>query len=280
MAEATGRLKDKVAVITAAASGMGAATARLFAREGASVLLADIDEALGQQVAGEIVRDGGTASFLRADVTREQDIVAMIETAVERYGRLDILYNNAGGGVGGSDEGPTALERLTAAEWDHCHALNLRSVFLGIKYALPHLRRAGGGSIIATGSDAGLRGIKGTYAYNAMKAGLHMLVQSFAQTAGPENIRVNAIAPGFTATAMLMASLPADADRTILPLAQPLPRAGRPEDIARAALFLASDEGSFVTGVVLPVDGGWLAQGDQNSRFTLHMHGAEKPAWG
>jgi NAD(P)-dependent dehydrogenase (short-subunit alcohol dehydrogenase family) len=274
-----GRLDGKVAIITGAASGMGAESARIFAREGARVLIADVNAPLGEKVAQEIRANGGSASFLRTDVTEETDIVAMVATAVKQYGRLDILFNNAGGGVSGSEKGPTGLEMLTAAEWDRAHALNLRSVFLAIKYALPHLRAAGGGSIINTGSDAGLRGIKGTDVYNAMKAGVHMLVQGFAQSIGKDNIRINAIAPGWTATPMLLAVLPSDAEETILPIAQPLPRAGRPADIANAALFLASDEGAFITGIVLPVDGGWLAQGDQNAALSAYMSGLSRPEW-
>lgn len=279
MAHAAGRLSGKVAIITGAASGMGAESARLFAREGASLVVADIDESLGEQVVREISDEGGSAVFKRTDVTEEADLVAMIETAVSRHGRLDILFNNAGGGINGSDAGTTALERLTAAEWDRALALNLRSVFLAIKYALPHLRAAGGGSIINTGSDAGLRGIRGTEVYNAAKAAVHMLTTSFAQSIGGDNIRINAIAPGWTATPMLLGVLPAGAEETILPIAQPLRRVGRPADIANAALFLASDEAAFITGVVLPVDGGWLAQGDQNAALTLHMASMSGPEW-
>ena len=277
---AAGRLQGKVAIITGAASGMGAESARVFAREGASVLIADINEKLGEAVAKEIESQNGKASFLRTDVTEERDIVAMIETAVNRYGRLDILFNNAGGGAAASGTtGETTLERMTAADWDRCYALNLRAVFLGIKHALPHLRKAGGGSIISTGSDAGLRGIRGTDAYNALKAAVHMLTVGFAQSVGASNIRINAIAPGWIGTPMLLGVLPAGALEDILPIAQPLPRAGRPADIASAALFLASDESSFITGIVLPVDGGWLAQGDQNAALTLHLANAKKPEW-
>jgi NAD(P)-dependent dehydrogenase (short-subunit alcohol dehydrogenase family) len=274
-----GQLDGKVAIITGAASGMGAATARLFAREGASVLVADINEDGGAAVVAEIEQAGGVASFLRTDVTREEDIVAMIDAAVERYGRLDVLYNNAGGGVAGDEEGATAFERMSAAVWDHAHALNVRAVFLAVKHALPHLRAAGGGSIISTGSIAGVRGLPDTEAYNVFKAGVHMLTQSLAQTIGKDGIRINAIAPGWTATPMLLQSFPPGAEDTVLPLAQPLRRAGRPEDIADAALFLASDQSSFITGVVLPVDGGWYSQGVQNPELVLHMAQAEQPEW-
>jgi NAD(P)-dependent dehydrogenase (short-subunit alcohol dehydrogenase family) len=274
-----GQLASKVAVITGAASGMGAETARLFAREGASVLIADIDEPQGTAMAAEILSQGGTAAFQKTDVTRKEDIVAMIETAVSRFGRLDILFNNAGGGIGGTDEGKISFERLSVEDWDRGHALNLRSTFLAIKYALPHLRAAGGGSIISTGSTAGVRGLRGTEVYNAMKAGVHMLTQSLAQSLGADNIRINAIAPGWTATPMLLKNFPPGAEDSVLPIAQPIKRAGTPMDIAKAALFLASDEASFVTGVVFPVDGGWLAQGDQNAALVMHMAGSAGPEW-
>jgi NAD(P)-dependent dehydrogenase (short-subunit alcohol dehydrogenase family) len=190
------------------------------------------------------------------------------------------LFNNAGGGVAPSGKiGVTTLERLTASDWDRCHALNLRAVFLGIKYALPYLRKSGSGSIITTGSDAGLRGIRGTDPYNAMKAGVHMLTESLAQSLGGDNIRINAIAPGWIGTPMLLANLQPNALQEILPIAQPIQRAGRPSDIANAALFLASDEAAFITGVVLPVDGGWLAQGDQNAVLAVRLANVAKPEW-
>jgi NAD(P)-dependent dehydrogenase (short-subunit alcohol dehydrogenase family) len=274
-----GRLAGKVAAITGAASGMGAESARVFAREGAKVVIADIDAERGEAVRREIEGAGGTASFIRTDVTQEKDIVSMIAAANARYGKLDILFNNAGGGVTGSGAGVTAIERLSADEWDRAHALNLRSVFLGVKHALASMRAAGGGSIISTGSDAGLRGIRGTDAYNALKAGVHMLTRSLAQSVAADNIRINAIAPGWIATPMLLANFPPGAEKTILPIAQPTRRSGLPRDIANAALFLASDEASFITGVVLPVDGGWLVQGDQNAALVMHLAGLERPEW-
>jgi NAD(P)-dependent dehydrogenase (short-subunit alcohol dehydrogenase family) len=279
MAARAGRLAGKTALITGAASGIGAASARLFAREGAAVLIADIAEAKGLELAGEITGSGGIASFIRADVTKEADIIAMVQAAVARYGRLDILFNNAGGGIAGRGEGPTALERLSTEEWDLTYALNLRSVYLAIRHALPHLRQAGKGCILSTGSDAGLRGLRGTEAYNVFKAGLHMLTRSLAQSIAADGIRINAIAPGWTGTPMLLANFPAGAEESILPIAQPIQRAGTPADMANAALFLASEEASFITGVVLPVDGGWLAQGDQNARLVIHMAKAARPEW-
>lgn len=280
MAAIQGRLQDKVAIITGAASGIGAESARLFAREGASVLIADINDGLGASVAREICQNGGKAVFKHTDVSHESDIIAMIDATVEHFGRLNILFNNAGGASQTSGTvGETTVERTTAEDWDACYALNLRSVCLGIKYALPLLRQAGGGSIISTGSDAGLRGIPGHDPYNALKAGVHMLSVGLAQTLGVYNIRINAIAPGWIATPMLLAGFSEDMNplEKILPIAQPIKRAGRASDIAHAALFLASDDASFISGIVLPVDGGWLAQGDQNAAMTLHMATQKRP---
>ncbi len=269
MGRNNGRLQDKVAIVTGAGKGIGAACAKRFAEEGATVLVAEISAELGQSVVAEIEAAGGAARFQQADVTIERDIIAMIGAAITHYGKLDILWNNAGGSAKGSDPGPTELERLTAEEWDFTHALNLRSVFLGLKYAVPVMRKAGGGVVLCTSSDAGLKGSSGLYHYNAMKAGLNRLVQSYAQTIGRDNIRLNAIAPGFTMTDAMRGNLPPGTDETIMTITQPLPRAGLPLDIANAGLFLASDEGSFITGITLPVDGGWWAQVPQGERFTL-----------
>jgi NAD(P)-dependent dehydrogenase (short-subunit alcohol dehydrogenase family) len=275
-----GRLDGKVAIITGSASGMGAATCRLFAREGASVVGADVNEEGGRAVVDEIVAQGLPATFVRTDVTEEADIVAMIAAAVDAYGRLDVLFNNAGGAIPGSAEGETSIERYTAEDWEYVHALNVRAMFLAIKHALPHLRAAGGGSIISTGSDAGLRGLPENEAYNVFKAGVHMLTQCLAQDLGRYHVRVNAIAPGWIGTPMTLQFFPPDAKQTLLPLAQPIPRAGEPEDIANAALFFASDESSFVSGVVMQVDGGWLSQGSQNTQVVQYMaSGAVRPQW-
>jgi NAD(P)-dependent dehydrogenase (short-subunit alcohol dehydrogenase family) len=274
MAGERARLQGKIAIVTGAGKGIGAACAQRFAEEGATVLVADISEELGARVVMAIEAAGGTASFQRTDVTQEKDIVAMIDAAVDRYGRLDILFNNAGGSAKGTDPGETELERLTADQWDYTMALNLRSVFLGLKYSVPVMRRGGGGVVLCTSSDAGLKGSVGLYHYNAAKAGLNRLIQSFAQSVGRDNIRLNGIAPGFTLTDALRGNLPPGTDESILKVAQPLPRAGLPVDIANAGVFLASDEGSFITGVVLPVDGGWYAQAPQGERFTMAVMAA------
>jgi NAD(P)-dependent dehydrogenase (short-subunit alcohol dehydrogenase family) len=153
------------------------------------------------------------------------------------------------------------------ADWDHDHLLNLRAPYLGIKYAVPEMRKAGGGSIISTSSDAGIRALPHAHSYGSFKAGLIKLTESAAQVLGPDRIRVNAIAPGWIITPMLVGSLPGEWEdaQAIGATAQPYPRHGTPEDIARCALFLASDESEFITGVTIPVDGGWLVQGLQNA---------------
>jgi NAD(P)-dependent dehydrogenase (short-subunit alcohol dehydrogenase family) len=253
-----GRLDGKVAVITGGASGMGRATSLLFSREGAAVVVADINDEGGEQVAGECVEAGGRAVFQHTDVTEEEQIVAMIRRAVDEYGRLDVLYNNAGGSRAVGFDAPTE-------DWDYDHKLNVRAAYLGIKHAAPELRQAGGGSIISTASDNGIRTLPHTHAYATFKAGVIKLTESAAQVLGPDRIRVNAIAPGWIITPMLVGGLPGDwADaEAIGAKAQPYPRHGTPEDIARCALFLASDESEFVSGVTIPVDGAWLTLGLQ-----------------
>jgi len=282
-----GRLFGQVAVVTGAAQGIGAACARVFAREGASVLLADVNEITCMEVVEEIKCAGGIASFLKVDVTQESEIVAMIDAAVSRFGRLNILLNNAGGIPAAADErstnisgnankGTTLIDTLTSEGWDATHALNLRAVFLGVKYALPYLRAAKGGSIISIGSTAAMRGLPGGEHYTAFKAGIHAFTETFAQSIGVDNIRINAIAPGWTATPNVLDRMENGAAETLLPIAQPPKRARMPEDIANAALFLASDEASFITGVVLRVDGGWVIQGDQNQEFVLRAAGVDQ----
>ncbi len=274
-----GRLDGKVAVITGGASGMGRSTSLLFAAEGAAVVVADVNAEGGEAVAQQCVANGGRAVFQRTDVTEEEQIVAMLRRAVDEFGRLDVLYNNAGGSRAVGFDAPTEL-------WDYDHRLNLRAAYLGIKHAAPELRQAGGGSIISTASDNGIRTLPHTHAYASFKAGVIKLTESAAQVLGPDRIRVNAIAPGWIITPMLAGGLPGDwADaQAIGAKAQPYPRHGTPEDIARCALFLASDESEFITGVTIPVDGGWLTQGLQNPaceaelRSVLERTGA-RPEW-
>jgi NAD(P)-dependent dehydrogenase (short-subunit alcohol dehydrogenase family) len=253
-----GRLDDKVAVITGGASGIGAATVKRFCAEGAAVVIADLNEAGGQALADEISAGGGRARFQRVDVSVEADVRAAMQRAVSAYGRLDAVFNNAG--LGGAI-GP--LEETSVEDWDRTQAILLRGVFLGIKHAVPHLRAAGGGAIISTASVAGLRGGAGPHAYSAAKAGVVNLTRSAALELGKDHIRVNCICPGGIVTPLLTSRFPGggEALTPLLSALQPIPRPGYPEDIAAMALFLASDEASFVTGAAMVVDGGFTAGG-------------------
>jgi 3-oxoacyl-[acyl-carrier protein] reductase len=248
-----GRLEDKVALITGAASGIGRAAALRFASEGARVVVADIQDALGEATAATICAAGAEASFVRADVSRAADAQAMVEATVARFGRLDILFNNAGVGK------HIPFEALTEAEWDRIVDINLRGVFLGCRYGVPALRRAGGGAILNTASQSGLQGHPNNQAYCAAKAGVINFTRSLAKDLARHNIRVNAICPGGTDTPILRAYIPEGESpdyvaRMVAPHT-PFGRLARPEEIAAAALFLVSDEASFVSGVALPVDG-------------------------
>jgi NAD(P)-dependent dehydrogenase (short-subunit alcohol dehydrogenase family) len=248
-----GKLDGKVAVITGAASGMGRATALRFAREGAAIVVADLNSQAGEETIGEIAATGGRAVFQHTDVANDAAIKAMIDRAVREYGRLDITYNNAG--IGGATG---RLEDTTYEDWDKSFVILTRAVFLGIKYSIEPMRKAGGGSIISTSSVAGLRGVAGLHAYSAAKSAVVSLTESAAIELGRDRIRVNCICPGGILTPLVYrgmrggeAAAKANMDRS-----QPIPRAGRPDDIANMALFLASDEAEWITGTAMVVDGG------------------------
>lgn len=247
------QLEGKVAVITGAASGMGRAAAMLFASEGANVIVADLNEEGGEAVAQEAGKTGPRSVFQRTDVTREEAIEALVARATKEFGKLDILYNNAG--IGGA-VGP--LELVEAEDWDRTQAVLLRGAFLGIKHATPALRAAGGGSIVSTTSIAGFYAYPTLHAYGAAKAGLINLTRSAAIQLGGDNIRVNCISPGNIVTPMIggVQGLDNAAVEEKFARTQPILRAGKPEDIARAALFLAGEASSFITGHNLVVDGG------------------------
>jgi NAD(P)-dependent dehydrogenase (short-subunit alcohol dehydrogenase family) len=258
--EDMGRMQGKVAIITGAASGIGEATARLFAYEGASVLLADIDDERGEKLAAAINDSNGKAAYIHADVSIELDVAAMVEEAMARYGRLDSLFNNAG--FGGT-RGPIA--EIPVDEFDLTMGVLLRGVFLGMKYAAPILAAQGSGTIISTASVAGLRAGYSPHVYAAAKAAVIHLTKSVAMELGEKGVRVNCICPGGIATPLLAGAFRGEEsdDATALELVksaialfQPIQRAGIPEDIAAAALWLASDESSFVNGHALVVDGG------------------------
>jgi NAD(P)-dependent dehydrogenase (short-subunit alcohol dehydrogenase family) len=255
-----GRLTGKVALITGAASGIGRATALLFAREGARIIVADRDLPGSQQTVSQIIAQGGEASPVQVDVTEAAQVEAAVQAALDKYGQLNILFNNAGTG-----ETVTSIVDLSEAEWDRVVAVNLKGVFLGIKYGAAAMLKAGqGGSIINTASVAGVVGFAGHAAYSASKAACLHLSKTAALELARANIRVNAIAPAFTATPMVedLVSASKDPERARKKLAQviPLGRLGQAEEIANAALFLASDESSFVTGTALILDGGLTAQ--------------------
>ncbi|HTV94774.1 MAG TPA: SDR family oxidoreductase [Steroidobacteraceae bacterium] len=244
------RLQNKVAVITGAGSGMGKAMAKLFAAEGARVVCADIS---GQQeaVAADI---GAAALAVHTDVALEEDVRKMIGVAEERFGRLDILVNNAGFG------GPMApLHEQTAERWDRVHSVNIRGVFFGMKYGITSMLKSGGGAIVNISSASGLVGWKHHSVYGAAKAGVNQLTKAAALDYAGKNIRVNAILPGTMWTGLVKQSQQfAEPPPGVFRLPGiPLDRWGRAIDIAYAALYLASDEASYVTGVLLPVDGGY-----------------------
>ncbi len=261
-----GRLDGKVAVITGAASGIGAATARRFCAEGAAVVVADLNADGAAGVVETCTAAGGRALARRVDVTVEDEVAAAMRAAVDTYGRLDIVFNNAG--LGGAI-GP--LELTSVEDWDRTQAVLLRGVFLGIKHAVAPLRAAGGGSIISTASIAGLRAGAGPHAYSAAKAGVINLTRTAAVELARDHIRVNCICPGGIHTPLLSSRFPggAEALTPLLNVLQPLPRAGFPEDIANMALFLASDEAGFVTGAAMVVDGGFTAGGSMIPPMTI-----------
>lgn len=248
------RLQGKVALITASGSGMGQATALLFASEGSKVVVADNDISKGQETVDLIKKAGGEASFVQTDVTKLTDLKRMVELTVETYGKLNILFNHAG------MMGPVGIEGVSEKEWEDAIKINLTSGFFATQYAAPEIKQNGGGSIIFTSSVSGLIGSPGSPAYGAAKGGVISIVRALALHLAPSNIRVNAICPGPTDTPMLYFFLrkPDDmeAARQKAMSIVPLARLGKPDDVASAALFLASDESSYITGVALPVDGG------------------------
>ena len=250
-------LHGKVALITGGASGIGQATAFLFAREGAAVVVADLNEAGAMSVEQAITQNGGQAISVRADVSRAADCQRVVNRSLETFGGLHLLFNNAGIICRAS------VTELEESDWDRIMNVNVKSVFLMSKHVVPVMVKAGGGSIINMASGWGLVGGPKAAVYCASKGAVVLLTKAMAIDHGPENIRVNCICPGDTDTAMLRAEaqqlgeleahfLASSADR-------PLRRIGRPEEIAQAALYLASDASSFVTGTTLVVDGGGLA---------------------
>lgn len=254
------RLQGKVAIVTGAASGIGRATAVLFGQEGARVMCADLNGEGARAAAEAVAAQGGEAAWTQVDVSREEDVQRMVQETVQRFGRLDILFNNAG------VELAAPVTQVPEERWDWLLDINLKGVYLGCKHAIPEMLKVGGGAIVNTASGAGLMGIAGLSTYCASKGGVVLLTKSLAVEWAAQGIRVNAVCPGVIRTPMVERGLralggtadPEEAWRR-LGLVHPIGRVGQPEEVARAVLFLASDEASFITGVALPVDGGWAA---------------------
>jgi len=269
-----GRLDDKVAVITGGASGIGEASVRLFAAEGAEVVVADVQDERGGRLASEL-----GAEYIHADVTREENVQVAVSHTVDVYGRLDCMFNNAGiaGAVG-------PIESVTVEAFDRTVAVLLRGVFLGIKHAAPVMRAQGGGSIINTASVAAVRTGYGNHVYSAAKAGVVQLTRSVAMELGEDNVRGNCVLPGFIPTPMIARArgVPlGEADGKLGVIteafreAQPIRRPGHPDDIAKAVLWLASDDSGFVNGHALVVDGG-VSGGRMWSDYQKAIEGLEK----
>ncbi|ULT55168.1 SDR family oxidoreductase [Neobacillus drentensis] len=247
------KLNGRTAIVTGGGSGIGRAAALRFAKEGANVVVADIDSPNGEETVNYIHQLDGSAIFLKTDVADPVQIMQLVKAATSTYGGLHIMFNNAG--VGNSE---VRSVDLSVEEWDRVVDINLKGVFLGIKYAVPALIKSGGGSIINTSSLLGLKGQKFVSAYNASKAGVVVLTQNAALEYGKYNIRVNAIAPGVIDTKIIDNWKQNERKWPIISRANALGRIGTPEEVANAVLFLASDEASFITGTTLSVDGGGL----------------------
>ena len=243
-------LENKVAIITGAGSGFGRATAELFAREGARVVVVDIDGDAAQATVAAVKAAGGQATAVTADVADEDAVKGFVDTAVDTYGKLDVLFNNAG------TYAPGNVEETDLDSWNRSVAVNLTSAFLGMKYAMPHLKETKG-SVISTASAGGLIGFPGAIGYAATKGGVISLTRGAAVDYARDGVRVNAICPGTGVTGMTEGLLenPDIEAGFLAPI--PMGRLGRPNDVASAAVYLASDLSSYITGHALPVDGGW-----------------------
>jgi NAD(P)-dependent dehydrogenase (short-subunit alcohol dehydrogenase family) len=252
------RVKDKVAIVTGAGSGIGAACAAALAAEGAKVVFADINLESAQRQAAVSRAAGQDADGAAVDIGDEASIRHLIDFVIERYGALDILHNNAADTrLSSTRDAP--VEQMDVAVWDDLMRINLRGTMLACKYAIPHLRARGGGSIINTASGAGHAGMLSHTAYGVSKAGIIMLTKYVATQHGKEGIRCNAISPGLILSPATQGNYAASGVGEMMLRHHLTPRLGKPEDIANAVLYLASDESTFVTGEILAVDGGALA---------------------
>ena len=253
-----GRLENKVSLITGAGSGIGQAIAVLFAREGSTVAVADLSSDAGRETVQQIRSAGGAAEFVQVDVSSAEQVRRAVDAVIERFGRIDILCNNAGIGVAA-----TVVE-TSEDDWDRVMAVDLKGVFLGCKYVIPHMLRQGGGVIVNTSSVAGMVGVLNRAAYCAAKAGIIGLTKSIAMDFVAQGIRANCVCPGTVDSPWIQKILSQQpdpvAERQRMVERQPMGRMGKPEEIAAAALYLASDEAAFVTGTELVIDGGLTAR--------------------
>lgn len=248
-------LKDKVALITGGSSGIGRAVALAWAREGAKVVVSDVDRGGGEETVGQVRTAGGEAIFIAADVGKPEECEALVRGAVEQFGRLDIACNNAG--IGGP-QAPTADYPLDG--WAQVIGINLSGVFYGMKYQLPAMLKNGGGAIINMASILGAVGFAGAPAYAAAKHGVVGLTQTAALEYSAQGVRINAVGPGFIHTPMISALEDNKAVNDMLVAAHPIGRLGRAEEVAELVLWLSSEKASFVTGAYYPVDGGYIAR--------------------
>jgi NAD(P)-dependent dehydrogenase (short-subunit alcohol dehydrogenase family) len=253
-----GRVDGKVAVVTGGASGIGRATSLLLAREGAAVVVADLDEAGAELVVKEIESEGGRAVAQRTDIGEEDSVTAMTDRAVEKFGGLHILFNNAADTSLNAMLLDKPIHDMSVEWWDHAMRIDLRGAMLGCKHAIPHMIEAGGGSIVSTSSNQGLAGDLTQGAYACAKAAVIQLMRSVATQYGHYNIRANAVSPGAVRTPAFDRACPPEIIEEIAKHSL-ISRIGEPDDLANAVLFLASDEAAYITGLVIPVDGGQLA---------------------
>jgi NAD(P)-dependent dehydrogenase (short-subunit alcohol dehydrogenase family) len=243
------KLQDKVAVITGGASGIGAATARLFVQEGAKVVLVDLNEEKGKTFEAELKAHNAEALFVKANITSEEEVQNIFKETIAAFGKVDVVFNNAGIGR------VTPTENLEYAEWRNTVNVDLDGVFLVAREAIREMLKSGGGTIVNTASMYGWVGSPGSAAYNAAKGGVINLTRSLALEYATRNIRVNALAPGFIDTPIIP-----EESKEVLKTMTPMQRLGESEEMAKAVLFMASDDSSFMTGNVLTVDGGYTAQ--------------------
>ena len=252
------RVKGKVAIVTVSASGIGQANPELLATEGASVVVADMNEEGAEKVAAKIRAGGGNAVAQPTDVSQESDIRRMIARAVNEYGGLQILHNNAAMTAGHEHAQDMDLLTMTVDYWDRSFSVNLRGAMLAAKHGIPVMIAGGGGAIVNTSSNQSLAGDLSQFAYSAAKAGVNALTRSIATSYGRQGVRCNTVSPGHIETASNKASVSPEMSDVIVSN-NLIPRAGRAEDLAQAVLYLVSDESSFVTGQLISIDGGQMA---------------------